>query len=269
MTIADITEPVGERRLWRTVAIPSEHGGWGLTLEPVLLGLLIAPSMVGGMLGVAALVVFFVRTPLKLIVIDVRRKRWLNRSQLALRFAIGELIVLVAIASIALWVAGWSWLVPVVVAVPLVGVEFWFDVRSRGRRLVPELCGSIGISSVVAVIVLAGGHSTGLAVATWLILSARAVGAIPFVRTQIARLRGTSAGTTSSDTAQAIAVVLGVVALMVERQMVAGLIGLLALTVLQLLWVRRAPLAPKVLGIRQMVLGFGLVAVTAVGVLVL
>lgn len=268
MTVADVTGSVGERPVWRTVAVPSEHGGWGLTLEPVLLGLLIAPSMVGAMLGVGAFVAFLVRTPLKLIVIDVRRKRWLNRSRLAMRFAVGELAVLAAIASAALWAAGWSWLVPVVIAASLVGVEFWFDVRSRGRRLVPELCGSVGIASVVAVIVLASGRSASLAVGAWLILSARAVGAIPFVRVQIARLRGTSRSTRSSDAAQTVAVVVGVVAVTTERQVLAGLIGLLVITVLQLVWVRRTPLAPKVLGLRQMALGVGLVVVTAAGVLV-
>lgn len=268
MTVADITEPVSERPLWRTVAVPSEHGGWGLTLEPVLLGLLIAPSLVGVVLGLGAFVAFFVRSPLKLVVIDVRRKRWLDRSQLAMRFAIGELVVLAGIAGAALWAAGRSWLVPVVIAMPLVGVEFWFDVRSRGRRLVPELCGSIGISSVVAVIVLASGHSVSLAVGAWLVLSARAVGAIPFVRVQISRLRGTSMNTRSSDAAQAIAIGIGVVAVVTERQMMAGLLGLLTFAVLQLVWVRRTPLAPKVLGLRQMAIGIGLVGLTAVGVLV-
>jgi hypothetical protein len=236
-------------------------------LEPVLLGLMIAPSLVGAMLGVGAFVAFFVRSPLKLVVIDVRRKRWLDRSKLAMRFAIGELVVLAAIATAALWVADRSWLVPVVIAAPLVGVEFWFDVRSRGRRLVPELCGSVGISSAVAAIVLAGDRNTSLAVGVWLILSARAVGAIPFVRVQIARLRRASINMRSSDTAQVIAIGIGVVAVAVERQMMFGLLGLLTLAVLQLVWVRRTPLAVKVLGLRQMALGIALVAVTAVGVL--
>ena len=269
MTVEDIAESVWDRPLWRTVAVPSEHGGWGLTLEPVLLGLLIAPSLVGALLGIGAFVAFFVRSPLKLVVIDVRRKRWLNRSRLAMRFAIGELVVLAAIASAALWAAGWSWLVPVVIAMPLVGVEFWFDVRSRGRRLVPELCGSVGISSVVAVIVLASGHSTSLAVGTWLVLSARAVGAIPFVRVQIGRLRGVSVNTGSSDVAQGASIAIGVVAVVMEYQMMTGLIGLLTVATLQLVWVRRTPLAAKVLGLRQMALGIALVAVTAVGVLLI
>lgn len=269
MTVAEVTGSVSERSLWRTVAVPSEHGGWGLTLEPVLLGLLIAPSIVGAMLGVGAFVAFLVRSPLKLVVIDVRRKRWLNRSQLAMKFAIGELVVLAAVATAALWAAGWSWLVPVVIAAPLVGVEFWFDVRSHGRRLVPELCGSVGISSVVAVIVLAGGHSASLAVGAWLVLSARAVGAIPFVRVQIGRLRHTSMNTRSSDIAQVAAIAIGVVAVVAEYRMMAGLIGLLAVAILQLVWIRQQPLAAKVLGLRQMVLGIGLVAVTAAGVLLI
>jgi hypothetical protein len=35
------------RPLWRMVAVPSEHGGWGLTFEPVLLGLIVNPSWAG------------------------------------------------------------------------------------------------------------------------------------------------------------------------------------------------------------------------------
>ncbi len=269
MTVADMTKSVQVRPLWRSVAVPSEHGGWGLTLEPVLLGLLIAPSIIGLTLGIGAFVAFLLRSPLKLIVVDVRRKRWLDRSRLAVRFAIGELVVLAAITTAALIETSWPWLVPVAIAAPLVGVEFWFDVRSRGRRLVPELCGSVGIASVVAVIVLAGGQGAKLAIGAWLVLSARAVGAIPFVRVQIGRLRRTSANTRSSDAAQAVAVALGVVAAVTEHQMFAGLIGLLVVTFLQLVWVRREPLAAKVLGLRQMVLGIALVAVTAVGVLLI
>ena len=31
----------------RSVAMPAEHGGWGLTLEPGILGVLLAPSLAG------------------------------------------------------------------------------------------------------------------------------------------------------------------------------------------------------------------------------
>jgi hypothetical protein len=238
-----------------------------LTLEPVLLGLLIAPSAAGAALGVAAFLAFLVRTPLKLVAIDLRRDRWLDRTRLALRIALVELVGMAAMVAVAVLTAGWTWLVPVAVAAPLVAVESWFDVRGHGRRLVPELCGSVGIASVAAVIVVASGESASLAGAVWLVLAARAVGAIPFVRIQISRLRRGETSTRSSDAAQVAALVIGFFAVLVDERMSAGLSGLVVLAGLQVLWVRRAPVAAKTLGLRQMLLGLGLVGLTAIGVL--
>lgn len=134
---------VGERPGWRAVAMPSEHGGWGLTLEPVLLGLLVAWSTAGVALGTAAFIAFLLRTPAKLVAVDVRRGRWLDRSRLALRIAIVEAAVLAGAVVVAIASAGWSWLMPVLVAGPLMAIELSFEIRSRGRRLVPELCGAV------------------------------------------------------------------------------------------------------------------------------
>ena len=64
-----------DRSLWRAVAVPSEHGGWGLTLEPVLLGLLVGFSWSGMAIGAATFLAFLVRTPLKLALVDRRRGR--------------------------------------------------------------------------------------------------------------------------------------------------------------------------------------------------
>jgi hypothetical protein len=79
MTDLHDADATHRRPAWRSVAIPSEHGGWGLTLEPVLLGLLIAPSVGGLALGIAAFGAFLVRTPLKLVFVDRRHPRWLGR----------------------------------------------------------------------------------------------------------------------------------------------------------------------------------------------
>ncbi len=264
-TVASAATLHTERALWKVVAIPSEHGGWGLTLEPVLLGLLVAPSVAGGALAVAALLAFLVRTPLKLAVVDVRRDRWLARSRLALRVTIVELALLAAAVALAVATAGLTWAPVVAIAAPFVLVELWFDVRSRGRRLLPELCGAIGISGVAAAIVLAAGRGAALASGLWIVLAARSVGAIPFVRVQIGRMRRGLRSTRSSDLAQVLAVALGVVAVVLERPLVAGLAGLAALGVLQLVWVRRPPIAPKQLGLRLMALGLALVLVTAAG----
>ena len=78
----------------RAVALPSEHGGWGLTLEPVLLGLIVAHSVAALALGLATVLAFLARTPLKLAAVDARRGRTLERTRLARRVAALELAAL-------------------------------------------------------------------------------------------------------------------------------------------------------------------------------
>lgn len=267
MSVTQAEGDVGVRAGWRAVAMPSEHGGWGLTLEPVLLGLVVAWSGAGVALGVAAFTAFLVRTPLKLVAVDLRRGRWLDRSRLALRIAMVELIMLGSAVAVAVALAGWSWLAPVVVAGPLVALELSFDVRSRGRRLVPELCGAVGITAVAASIVLAAGHGSGLAAGVWLVLAARAVGAIPFVRIQILRLRRGQGPVWQSDLAQVVSVAAAAAAVCADRRLLLGLVGVVMLAAAQSAWVRRAPIPAKQVGLRQMGMGLALVAVTAAGVL--
>ncbi len=266
MSVAHAPSAIGDRAPWRAVAVPSEHGGWGLTLEPVLLGLLVAWSGAGALIGIAAFTAFLVRTPAKLVAVDVRRRRRLDRTRLALTIALTEAAALGAAVLGAIALAGGSWLVPVAIAMPLVAIELSYEVRSRGRRLVPELCGAIGVAAAAAAIVVAGGGSGRLAAGTWLVLAARTAGAIPFVRAQIVRLRRGSGPVGASDLAQAAAVALAVFAVVLDRRLVAGAIGVAALAAAQSVWVRQAPIPPKRLGMRQLWLGLALVAITAAGV---
>ncbi len=254
--------------MWRAVAVPSEHGGWGLTLEPALLGLLVAPSGAGFALALAAVVAFVARTPVKLVAADLWRRRWLPRTALAATIAAIELVLLGVLAIAAVQWAGWSWLVPVAIAAPLVAVELWFDMRSRSRRLVPELGGAVGIAAVAAAIALADGKPVPLAAGLWLVLAARAVASIPFVRLQIARLRHGAGPVTTSDRAQVCGVAIAALAVVLDRSLALGFAAVLALAAVQAVWVRRPPVPAKVLGVRQLLLGIGLVIVTAVGVLV-
>ncbi|MGA9278265.1 YwiC-like family protein [Ilumatobacter sp.] len=262
------SDPTGRRRsTWRAVAIPSEHGGWGLTAEPILLGLIIGFSWPGVAVGTAALLAFLVRTPLKLYLVDRRRGRTLERTRLAARVAGIELGLIVALTLAAISSSGSAWLIPIAAATPFVATELWFDVRSRGRRLVPEVSGSIGIASVAAAIVVAGGGSVAVAVGAWLILGARATTSIPFVRTQIMRLRHGTAPLVLTDVLQAVGVVVAGVAVAVEPTMIVGAAAVAAVAIVQFCWLRREFVPPaKVLGTVQMVLGLIVVAATAIGV---
>lgn len=257
-----------DRPVWRAVAIPTEHGGWGLTLEPVLLGVIVAFSWSGVAIGLAAFLAFLVRTPLKLALVDRRRHRSLPRTRLATRLATIELAVLFALVASAVAAAGTQWLVPVACALPLVAIELWFDVRSRGRRLVPELCGAVGISAIAASIVIAGGGDERLAVAAWMILAARSLASIPYVRTQIARMRRRTASLATTDAFQLTGAALAMLAVGVDDRVLLGTCVVMLAALAQSIATRRAHIAAvKVIGLRQMAIGLAIVAATAAGAL--
>jgi hypothetical protein len=253
------------RSVWKAVALPAEHGGWGLTLEPAVLGLAVAPSIAGVLLSVAGVLAFLVRTPLKLALVDRRRGRRLARTDVARRVAGAELVLLVGLAAGALRLAGWTWLVPVGLAVPLVGVELWFDARSRGRRLVPELCGAVGMAALASAVVIAGGGGSTLAYAVWGVLAGRSLAAIPSVRVQILRLHRGEARRSQSDLAQVAGTLLAATTLVVEPAAAAGVVAVAATAGLRLVLVRRPPIPAVRLGAAEAVLGVLVVVVTAVG----
>lgn len=250
----------------RAVALPAEHGGWGLTLEPCLLGLLVAPGAAGLCIAGAALLAFLARTPLKLAVVDRRRGRRLERTVLATRVATVEVAMLVALAVAAVLLgATWFW-VPAVAAAPLVAVEGWYEVRSRGRRLVPELAGAVAVCAVAPMIVLADDGPALLAVGLWLVLAARVATSIPFVRAEIARLHGRPASATVTLVADGVALAAAAIAVALDQALIAGALAVAAVVVAQRLGARRPVPRPVVLGLRQMTLGVGVVVITALGV---
>jgi hypothetical protein len=252
------------RASWRAVALPTEHGGWGLAFEPVLLGLIVKPSGSGFALGAAAMLAFLARTPLKLVLVDRWRHRWLPRTRRAAIVAAVELAVVVGLLAMAAATASAaSFWVPLLLAVPFVAVQLWFDMRSRSRRLVPELAGSIGIAAVGAAIVLAGGGAASVAAGAWLVIAARAVASLPYVRFQLQRARRRPARRWAEDLAQlaAVAMVLAGVGLgwLPWR---AG-VPVFGLAAVQLTLARLAPPSKAtVVGLQQLFLGVA-VAITA------
>ncbi len=267
MTAEPVAVQPTRRAEWRTVAVPSEHGGWGLTLEPVVLGLFVAPSAAGWMLGVAAVLAFVARTPLKFALVDARRGRDLRRTSLARRVVAAEGALLAALAAGASVFGDNRLWLPLLVAAPLVGIELWFDIRSRGRRLVPELAGAVGIGAIAAMIVLADGETVGLAVALWLVLAARVLTSIPFVRAQVGLLHGRSTPGMEAVLGDVAALAAASAAVLADGSVGAGAATVAVIVVYQRISGRRPPSRAAILGVRQTVVGLTLVTVTALGVL--
>ncbi len=249
----------------RTVALPAEHGGWSLTLEPVLLGLLVAPSAGGWLLGAAAFLGFLARTPLKLALVDRWRRRRLDRTILAERIAAVEIAALIAVFAAATMLSGAELWLPLALAAPFVGVELWYDVRSRGRRLIPELAGSVGMGAFAAAIALAGGEARLVAFGLWAVVAARAVAAMPFVRVQLQRAKARPHARWHSDLAQVAAVAGAWAAAGVGAAPVAGAIAVTVLATFHAVAARLAPPPTPILGGQQVALGLGVVVAAALG----
>ncbi|HUJ15856.1 MAG TPA: YwiC-like family protein [Thermoanaerobaculia bacterium] len=186
--------------LIRPLAIPVEHGAWGFLLEPIALGLLIAPSLAGVAIAIGTLAFFLVRQPLKLLLYDWAKKKSYPRTRSC------ELLVAVySIAAVITFAAAFSRaLVPLLFAVPFGAVQFIYDYRKQSRALISELCGAIAPAPVIAAILLAGGKSTSIAVAFAALVLARSIPAVLYVRSI---LRGESRAVML--TAHAIAVGVG------------------------------------------------------------
>src|SRR6185436_6956547 len=71
----------------RPLALPSEHGGWGFLLEPLVLGLLVRPSLAGSLIALAFVFGFLARHPLKLALQDLLRGKSYPRTRWCWLFA--------------------------------------------------------------------------------------------------------------------------------------------------------------------------------------
>lgn len=232
-----------------------------------MLGLLVEPSWAGLVLGLVALLAFIARAPLKLAVVDRLRGRDLERTRLARRVAAAELALLLVLIVLAFVLAEQSFLWPLALAAPLILIELWYDIRSRSRRLVPELAGVVGVAAVAAAIVLAGGGTDRLAAGLWCVAGARAVAAITFVRVQLRRAKGQPHTLWLNDGFQVVALAAVVIGWMADAISVAGVIAIGALALVHTVLVRRPVPATPTLGAQQVVFGLAVVLTAGLGAL--
>ncbi|KGQ22176.2 YwiC-like family protein [Thermus filiformis] len=174
----------------KTVALPTEHGGWGFTLEPLLLGLLLAPSPLGLGLFLLGLFGFLARHPLKLTYQDLRKGRRYPRTRLALQVA----ALYGALAASGLLLAfltarGPFWL-PLLLALPLGAYMLYADAQNQSRALFPELAAALTMASLAPAMVLGAGREAQVALGAFLALALRDVASLYYARTQVLRARG-------------------------------------------------------------------------------
>jgi len=201
------TSTPGRVRL-RPVALPVEHGGWSLTLEPIALGLLVAPSAAGIFLSIATLGAFLARHPFKIVAADRRRGRRFPRTAVALKFLLlyGGIAAAAGLAAL-LTAESYAFLLPLAAAVPLASVQLFYDAKGQSRALLPELAGSFGLAAVAAGIAAAGGWTLAAALVLWAVMTGRVVPSILYVHARLARLHGETPSTLPTLVTHAAALV--------------------------------------------------------------
>lgn len=150
----------------RPIIVPAEHGGWGFLFEPIVLGLLVAPSRAGCLFAAAAVGAFFARQPLKLALQDSRRGHPYPRTpycwRIAGAFAIAAMLALPA----AIALSGTRILIPLIVGAPLALIQIADDASGRGRTVLPEMAGAMAMALIAASLAMAGGISVAPALAS-------------------------------------------------------------------------------------------------------
>lgn len=239
--------------LWREVVCPKEHGSWSLALEPVALGLLVAPSAAGACLGVSLTAAFLARRPLRLALLERRPER-----RTAARQALAWCIAAAAVGcggAVALAGISWGvWLAPATVA----AAAFAFcDARGDGREELAELAGATAFALTPIAFAILGELGRESAVALGLLMLARAA---PSVATVRAFLRGAKTGVRRDGFAlfaTGAALLLGLALALrgLAPWFAVGVLGVFALRTLALLVVFRPAWRARNVGMLEAALG--------------
>jgi hypothetical protein len=179
--------PAGFRpaEAWR-LALPREHGSWSLALEPLALGLLVAPSRAGIPLAFAALAGFFLRRPTKLLL----QAKPDPRRALAAACAVTLLVVAVAALLLTASRGGWQHLWPLLPAAVAGLIFAWFDSRGENRESLAELAGVTAFALLPAAFAALAGWKTESCLALAAVMLARSAPTVLAVRTFLRRRKG-------------------------------------------------------------------------------
>ena len=191
----------------KSVAMPAQHGGWSFALEPVLVGLLVAPTAGGLLLGVAAFMVFLLDQPLRVAVKDRRKGKYYARTRLAERAALvyGGVGALAAIGAVIL-APNPFWL-PFVLAVPLALIQLRLDLQNQARSATAEIAGALALGTVAPAIALMAGWPLAAALGLWAALALRDTSAVLYVRARLRLEKGKPGESTPALLAQALLVI--------------------------------------------------------------
>lgn len=255
------------RKSIRSVALPAEHGGWGFWLEPVLLAMLVAASDTGVALVILSFASFLMRQPLKIALIDLRKKKLYLRTRLGVGFVglYGLMALLALLASLA--GGGIDIVLPLIPAYMIAMIQVWiFDVRGNSRHWFPEVMGTIVMSAFAVSIALAGGWSLVTAAPLAGIIITRTIPTIFYVRARLRQIKGSNPNPQVAYGLHVIATILMMILAMTGFVPKLTIIAMLILLGRSIYFLRQGAVVPaKVVGVQEIIFGLILVLSSAVG----
>ncbi len=195
---------------WRSVALPAEHGGWAMLINPILLGFLVVPSLTAVFLALAIIASFLARTPLKIVWKDSQKGRRFARTTAAMKVLVLYVFLIVVGFGGALYFGGWQPLMPLLAVLPLLLLLLYFDLFSTSRQLLSQLVAPIVLSSVTAGMALAAGWTWPYALALWSIPLMLSIPAILYVRSRIRMDKDRAAGARTAVFSHVLAAIVAI-----------------------------------------------------------
>lgn len=183
---AALDDRVVRRRRIKSILLPVEHGGWGLTLEPLVAGMIVAPSLAGLSIAIAILAAFLARQPLR---IATRPGQNPERLRIALTALAIESIVIVGMVSLALLTGAQDAVLFLVVCSPLALFLLYRDRERRSRDLGAEVAAAVFMSCGAVAIGMAGSEPMAVALILGAMVAFRSLGAILHVREQVKEMK--------------------------------------------------------------------------------
>lgn len=179
----------------KAILLPVEHGGWGLTLEPLVAGMIVAPSLPGLAIAIAIVIAFLARQPLRIV---MRSPRNPERARIAMAALGIEGALIAAMVSSALASGAGEALRLLVACSPLALFLLVRDQERRSRDLTAEIAAALFMSCGAIAIGLAGGETIVVSVTLGAMIAARSLGAILHVREQVRMMKGKAMSRSSS-----------------------------------------------------------------------
>lgn len=176
----------------KQIALPTEHGSWGFLFEPLLAGILLAPSIVSIWFAILLIGAFLTRQPLKIYLNDLQAKRNLPQTEAAFKFILifGSIFAAGLLGS--LYFAKAESFYPFLLILPLGIYQIYCDASKKSRQLLPELTGAVAISSSIAAVTIAGGFNWSTSLALWAVFICRLIPSILYVRNRLKLEKGKS-----------------------------------------------------------------------------